>query len=89
MTTREFNEKWAAHLEEGHYGLAIDLAEVVEYVDEQFTELILDYPHFTYSQIKLKFSFARVYLGDDIPKEWADKIEEGIEKILWEREKYK
>lgn len=89
MTTREFNEKWAAHLEEGHYGLAIDLAEVAEYVDEQFTELANEHPHFTYSQIKIKWSSASVYLGDDTPREWANRIEEGIEKILWERENYK
>ena len=89
MTINEFNEKWSKHLEEGHYGLAIDLDEVVEFVDEQFTEMVKAYPHFTYSQIKLKFASARVYLSEGVAREWTDKIEEGIERILWERENYK
>jgi hypothetical protein len=89
MTLKEFNEKWSTHLEEGYYGLDIDVAEVVDFVDEQFMELNKAYPWFTYSQIKLKFASARVYLSEGVAKEWADKIEEGIERILWERENYK
>ena len=89
MTINEFNEKWSKHLEEGHYGLAIDLDEVVEFVDEQFTEMVKAYPHFTYSQIKLKFASARVYLDGEVSQGWANQIEEGIERILWERENYK
>ena len=89
MTCKEFNQKWSKHLEEGFDGLVIELDEVVEFCDEQFTRMVDAYPHFTYSQIKLKFGSARVYLDGDVSTGWIDVLEEGIERILWERESYK
>ena len=89
MTCKEFNKKWSSHLEEGFDGLVIELDEVVEFCDEQFTRMKDVYPHFTYSQIKLKFGSARVYLEGDVSTGWIDILEEGIERILWEREHYK
>lgn len=60
MNSNEFNEKYKEYLVEGHYGLAIDIPCVVEYLDIKFQELIL-IPDFKYHQIKLKFNFARFY----------------------------
>ena len=57
MTITEFNQKWSSHLEEGHYGLNIDLDEVIEYLDENFELMKSAYPNFTYSQIKIKLYF--------------------------------
>ena len=61
MTSTQFNEKYKDYLEEGHYGLAIDIPEVVAYLDEKFQELI-QVPGFSYSQIKLKFNMSRAYM---------------------------
>lgn len=85
MTITEFNQKWSNHLEEGHYGLSIDLKEVIEFLDLNFKLLEEEYPEFTYSQIKIKWASANVYLSN-ASKEWADKLEEGIEEILWRLE---
>jgi hypothetical protein len=60
MTAEDFNEKYKAFLEEGHYGLDIYIPEVIDYLDEQFRALI-HVEGFSYSQIKLKFGMARVY----------------------------
>jgi hypothetical protein len=60
MTSFEFNEKYKDFLEEGHYGLAINIPEVVNYLDKKFQELI-QVPGFKYSQIKLKFNVSRFY----------------------------
>jgi hypothetical protein len=60
MTAEEFDKKYEAYLEEGHYGLAIDDEPVINYLDEKFQEFI-KIPGFSYSQIKLKFGMVRVY----------------------------
>lgn len=60
MTTDEFNEKYKDYLEEGHYGLAIELPNLVEALDGVFQDLI-KLEGFKYSQIKCKFGSARVY----------------------------
>jgi hypothetical protein len=87
MTSFEFNEKYKDFLEEGHYGLAINIPEIVDYLDNKFQELI-QVPGFKYSQIKLKFNMSRFYCQpreidsyevekeiDRLVKEW-DKINE-------------
>lgn len=87
MTSFEFNEKYKDFLEEGHYGLTINIPEVVVYLDKKFQELI-KVPGFKYSQIKLKFNMSRFYCQpreidsyevekeiDRLVKEW-DKINE-------------
>ena len=87
MTSFEFNEKYKDFLEEGHYGLAINIPEVVDYLDTKFQGLI-QVPGFKYSQIKLKFNMSRFYCEpreidsyevekeiDRLVKEW-DKINE-------------
>ena len=61
MTSFEFNEKYKDYLEEGHYGLAIDIPSVVKFLDGIFSLVLIYLPGFTYSQIKLKFNYSRVY----------------------------
>ena len=60
MTVDEFNEKYKAYLEDGHYGLAIDSFEFIDWLDSKFQEFI-KVPNFTYSQIKVKFGMGRFY----------------------------
>jgi len=80
MTAEEFNEKWDAYLEDGHYGLDIDIPEVVESLNEQFEKLSL-IPGFSYSQIKEKFGMARVYLEFGFSEE-AHEMENKIDEIF-------
>jgi len=79
MTAREFNQKYEAYLEKGHYGLDIDIPEVVEYLDEQFQEFI-QVPGFSYSQIKLKWNMSRFYCE---PREIdTHSVESRIDEIV-------
>ena len=82
MTIDEFNNKYRHHLEEGHYGLAIDHPEVIEYLDKVFQKEIKywkqNYVHFEFSQIKGKFGKARIYSNSPNDTEW----EKQIDKIL-------
>ena len=79
MTSTEFNEKYAAYLEDRHYGLDIDIPSVVEYLDEVFQEFI-KVPGFSYSQIKLKFNSSRFYcMPNEIP---SSDVEREINKLV-------
>lgn len=80
MTVEEFNKKWEDRLEKGHYGLAISIDSVIEYLDRQFEEL-KEIPSFSYSQIKAKFGRARVYI-DGISEDKVEDIELTIDKLL-------
>ena len=60
MTSDEFNEKYKDFLEEGHYGLAINNNEFIEWLDEKFQSFIQK-SGFSYSQIKEKFGSGRFY----------------------------
>ena len=60
MTSEQFNEKYKDYLEEGHYGLGIDIPELTEWLDDKFQEFIKQ-PGFSYSQIKAKFGMGRFY----------------------------
>jgi hypothetical protein len=85
MTTIEFNDKYDAYLEEGHYGLDIEIPEVIQYLDEKFQELVL-VPGFSYSQIKLKFNMSRVYMEPyDVIN--TGEIETRIDEIVREYDK--
>jgi hypothetical protein len=65
-TNEEFNNKYQAYLEEGHYGMAIEVPSVLTYVDQIFNDLT-EIPGFKYQQVKTKFGLARVYTNlDDI-----------------------
>lgn len=62
MTASGFNEKYKEYLEPRFYGLAIDIPEVVEFLDKEFPKLIKDNMQpFRYSQIKSKFGYGCVY----------------------------
>ena len=75
MTAKEFNNKYKKWLEPGHYGLGFDTPEITEYLDKEFTEEIKINPDFQYSQIKLKFGFARVYTNSDKNQKWEEHID--------------
>ena len=83
MTVDEFNEKYSAYLEEGHYGLDIDIPEAVEYLDKIFEGLI-KIPGFQYSQIKSKYGTSRFYsnLRDVLETTVGYYIENNIEDRL-------
>ena len=80
MTVEEFDEKWSAYLEEGHYGLDINHSDVIEYLDQEFEKLSL-IPGFSYSKIKEKFGMARVYLAFGFSEE-ALELENRIDEIF-------
>lgn len=65
MNAAEFNEKYKKYLEEGHYGLDINIPSVVKYLDEEVFPGLIKIPGFTYSQVKLKFNMCRFYTNLD------------------------
>jgi molybdopterin-guanine dinucleotide biosynthesis protein len=86
MTSVEFNEKYVDYLEEGHYGLDINIESVIEYLDAIFTDLV-KIEGFKFQQIKTKFGLARVYtnLDEKLPlvgRIIHQEIEEKINFIL-------
>ena len=83
MTTEEFNKKYEDYLKDGHYGLAIDNPEAIEYLDKVFEDLIT-IPYFKYSQIKEKFGSTRVYMEPrDID---TNAIEMKLNSILFKKQ---
>lgn len=80
MKATEFNEKYKDFLEQGHYGLAIDLPVIVDFLDQIFNDLT-KIPGFKYLQIKTKFGFARFY-AKGISLDMTYIIEEKVNKIL-------
>jgi hypothetical protein len=82
MTSTEFNEKYSAYLDEGHYGLDIDIPEATKFLDDAFKDLI-KIPGFTYFQIKSKYGTSRFYTNLRDTLGFVGKhIENGIEKEL-------
>lgn len=79
MTSTEFNKKYEAYLEPRHYGLAIDDAEVVKYLDEKFQEFV-KIPEFSYSQIKEKWGYSRFYCSPNTID--SHEVEQHIDNIL-------
>lgn len=85
-TNEEFNTKYIDYLEEGHYGMAIQVPSVLTYVDQIFQDLT-EIPGFKYQQVKTKFGMARVYtnLEDIMPfvgRIIQQELEEKINFIL-------
>ena len=78
MTSREFNEKYADHLEPRHYGMSIGVPEVIDYLDKEFAKEIEVNPEFKFTQIKTKFNWVCVYCNSDKQHEW----EQAVLKIL-------
>ena len=79
MTSEEFNQKYKDFLEEGHYGLALDRPEVVEYLDNEFQEFI-KIPEFTYSQIKSKFNWFCFY-NTSLSVEKTREVEQKLKEL--------
>lgn len=78
MKAREFNEKYADYLEEGHYGCALLIEKQIDYLDEKFQEFIL-IPGFSYSQIKSKWNYFNLYakgISDEVCTEVEHKLKE-------------
>jgi hypothetical protein len=83
---KEFNTKYKDYLEEGHYGMDIEVPAVLTYVDQIFNDLT-QIPGFKYQQIKTKYGLARVYtnLDDLLPfvgRIINQELEEKINFIL-------
>ena len=82
MTSREFNEKYKDYLEEGHYGLDVNIPSVVDYLDSIFSNGLINVGGFKYHQIKLKFNMARFYFISDLPNTLEVIIANGIEEQI-------
>lgn len=85
-TNREFNAKYIDYLEEGNYGMDINIPSVIAYVDQIFQDLI-KIEGFKYQQIKTKFGLARVYTNLDellpfVGRIIQQELEEKINFIL-------
>jgi hypothetical protein len=81
-TADEFNEYWKDHLEEGHYGMAINWIDIITLVHNIFLEWKIKYPTFTYAQIKTKFGSSRVYV-ENVPNDEVNYLEYKINEVLW------
>ena len=81
MTADQFNEKYKQYLEEGHYGLAIEDAEFIEWLDNKFQNFIKK-PDFKFEQIKAKFGYGRFYAeGEGLTEEEIREVENKITEI--------
>lgn len=80
-TSGEFNTKYRAYLEDRHYGLAIDYPEVVELLDNIFSEVLVHVPNFSYSQIKLKFGACCFYCSLGFNSELVRMVEQRVTEI--------
>lgn len=81
MTSNQFNEKYKFYLEKGHYGMGIDIPEIVIYFDKLFEDLV-KIPGFQYKQIKSKFSYGRFYstIGRTLTTLIENKLTELLKK---------
>jgi hypothetical protein len=84
MTAEDFNEKYKDYLESGHYGLALENSDVIEYLDKEFQEFI-KIPGFSYSQIKSKFSWFCFY-NEGVSLKKTKEVEEKIKEIYHKRD---
>jgi hypothetical protein len=84
MEAEDFNKKYADFLEEGHYGLAINIAPITKYLDEIFETGLIKIPGFKYSQIKSKYGSCRLYtnLFDIVGVHLSRIIENEIERKI-------
>ena len=60
MTNQEFNNKYKDYIEPGFDGCELDNEEALNYLDNEFQELI-NIPDFKFSQIKSKFNWFCFY----------------------------
>jgi len=83
MTPDEFNEKYKDFLEDRHYGMSISNEKVIDFLDKEFKKEIATNPEFSYSQIKTKFSYVRIY-AETLDKATLYKWENDVQLILKE-----
>jgi hypothetical protein len=76
MNVNEFNEKYSDYIEDGFEGLEFDHPEVVDYLDQEFTQAIAEDPDFEFAQVKMKFGTSRVYSTSDKSTIWEHRINE-------------
>lgn len=81
ITSGEFNTKYKPYLEDRHYGLAIEYPEVVELLDNIFSEVLIHVPDFSYSQIKLKFGTCCFYCSLGFNSEIVRMVEQRITEM--------
>lgn len=79
MTSNQFNEKYKDYLEDGHYGLGIEILELTKWLNEKFEHFILK-PNFSYSQIKAKFGMGRFYC-EGLTNEEVYEVEQYITNL--------
>jgi hypothetical protein len=86
MTLVEFNDKYAAYLPKGWYGLDIDDEDVIAWLDNLFEHYLTKIEGFEYHQIKTKFGDVRFYSNldsnDVVNKALISAIEANISSLL-------
>jgi hypothetical protein len=88
MTLVEFNEKYAAYLPKGWYGLDIDDEDVIRWLDNLFQHHLTKIEGFEYHQIKVKFGindirfYSNLDGNDVIQKALISTIEANINNLL-------
>lgn len=79
MTAEQFNEKYDAYIEKGHYGLSFESTNVTNYLDLLFEDLI-KIPDFSFSQIKLRYNMCRFHCN--LSSAMIHSIEDKVDEIL-------
>ena len=79
MTADHFNNRYRQYLAEGHYGLALNLPEVIDYLDKKFQKFI-KVPGFVYYQIKMKYGYINFY-AEGISDEEVSEVEREIKEL--------
>ncbi|TMM58430.1 hypothetical protein FEE95_03085 [Maribacter algarum] len=87
MTIDDFNHKWKRYLGDGHYGMDINIPEVILYLDSEFDKEVKINPDFQYFQIKLKYEMCVIYAESDKTTFWQNETNTMLgntEPKLWE-----
>ena len=66
MTASEFNKKYENFLEKGHYGLDLEIPNIIKFLDEIFEQTLTRIPGFKYQQIKIKWDCVCFYTNAGI-----------------------
>ena len=80
MTILDFNQKHKHLVEDRFEGLEFENKQVAEFLDTFFESLILVYPNFKVSQIKVKWGSCRFY--SNLPMKINFEIENHINELL-------
>lgn len=80
MGKSNFNEKYSAYLADGHSGLALHNATVIDYLNKRF-EVLTAIPDFKYYAIKVKKGFVE-FVCDGLTEEQVSDEERRIQDVL-------